>query len=457
MNTLEFTLSDKATMEELKNKHTDLEPQKAEQAALAELLAIKRKAKERKTSWTAAELLTTEFPPIKWIIPNLVTSGLTVLAGAPKLGKSWMALSWALGVSYGSYVMGKIPVQKAGVLYLALEDTPRRLQDRLRKLNASSLDNLHFITEWNKKPADLSAYLQQHPEIKLVIIDTWGRFARVSDYNDYGENTNKGAELKRIADDLDVALVVIHHARKSGKNDAGTDFQDSVLGSTGLVGAADSTILLRRGRGNRQAELLATGRDITEQELVLTFDENCGWTVEGNKTEILEGETQQLIHDWLKDNGGNGPKAVFTGLKEEGYEGTLSTVKVIMSRMAGSGKLERINGIYSIPYINPETTINPVNHVNQQDDSTGQRFTEFTGFTPVSEVLTDKPIETPSPEPVPEKPPEPPDMPPGFGGRYDYLYTELVNRGLSHTEADRQALELVNREYRAAEPKLEIW
>jgi hypothetical protein len=291
--------------------------------------------------------------------------------------------------------MGKIPVQRNGVLYLALEDTPRRLQERLRKLNASSIDSLHFITEWDKKPADLSDYLKQHPEIKFVIIDTWARFARVSDFNDYSESTNKGAELKRIADDLDVAIVVIHHARKGGKKDAGTDFQDAVLGSTGLVGAADATILLRRGRGNRQAELLATGRDISEQELVLTFDENCGWTVEGDKGEILEGETQQLIHDFLKDNGGNGPTAVFTGLKKEGYEGTISTVKVIMSRMADSGKLERINGVYSIPCINPKTTINPVNHVNQQDDFTGQRFTGFTRFTP---VLADKPIEIPSPE-----------------------------------------------------------
>jgi hypothetical protein len=299
--------------------------------------------------------------------------------------------------------MGKISVQKAEVLYLALEDTPRRLQDRLRKLNASSLDNLHFITEWNKKPDDLSAYLKQHPEIKFVIIDTWARFVWISDYNNYAENTKRGEELKRIADDLDVAIVIIHHARKGGKNDS-VDFQDSILGSTGLAGTADSTILLRRGRGNRQAELLATGRDITEQELVLAFDENCGWTVEGDKGEILEGETQQLIYDWLKDNGGNGPTAVFTGLKKEGYEGTISTVKVIMSRMAGSGKLDRNKGVYSITNINPEKTVNPVNLVNQQSESVEERFTGFTRFTP---TLADKPIENPSTEPG--------DSPPGKG------------------------------------------
>jgi RecA-family ATPase len=246
--TTDFTPADRDLLNELKKKYLDVPPETVEQKALHELLIIKRKAKERKTAWTATELLATEFPPIQWVIPDLIAPGLTVLAGAPKLGKSWMALSWALSVSSGGYALAKIPVQKMAVLYLALEDTPRRLKSRLQKLNATNRDNLHFVTEWNKKPSELSAYLTQYPEIRFVVVDTWGRFARVTDYNDYGESTGKAAELKKIADDFDVAVTVIHHARKGGKNDTG-DFQDSVLGSTGLAGAADSTILLRRGRG----------------------------------------------------------------------------------------------------------------------------------------------------------------------------------------------------------------
>jgi hypothetical protein len=306
-------------------------------------------AKERKVVWTAAELLATEFPPVQWIIPNLIAPGLTVLAGSPKLGKSFLALSWALSVSSGGYALGKVPTQKAAVLYLSLEDTPRRLQSRLQKLNAENLDNLHFITAWNKKPSDLFGYLQKHPEIRFCVIDTWGRFARVSDFNDYGENTNKAAELKKIADDLDVALLIIHHARKSGKNDSG-DFQDSILGSTGLAGAADSTIVLRRGRGNRQAELLATGRDISEQELVLNFSEDCGWTLVGNKSEIQETDARQAIFDWLNDNGPHTPKAIHKAMTEEGEQRSPVTVRRLLSNMVRDGILDNSKGIYSIKY-----------------------------------------------------------------------------------------------------------
>ena len=302
----------------------------------------------RKVSWTAAELLDAEFPEIRWVVPGLIPSGLSVLAGAPKLGKSWLALSLAIAAATGSFALGKIPVEKADVLYLALEDTGRRLQDRLRKLNATRFENLQFFTDWATGATGLAAYLGQYPDIRFVVVDTWAKFAKVRDQNDYIETTQRAAELKAIADELDIAILAIHHTRKNSK-DSGGDWVDAVLGSQGLSGAADSTIILRRRRGTNQAELLATGRDIEEQELVLSFDANCGgWTLEGNRREVQESQARQDILDWLKENGPHTPTQIHKKMADDGVERSLSTIKTLLGKMAKDGSITNNNGIYSV-------------------------------------------------------------------------------------------------------------
>ena len=178
----------------------------------------RRQAGQKKTEWTALELASAVFPPLVWIIPYILTFGLTVLAGAPKLGKSWLLLAWALAISCGGIVMGNLQCVKCGVLLLALEDTPRRLQERIRKLNMPCNENLHIFTEWTTGETGLVSFLKEHPEVKAVFIDTWGRFARLKDHNDYGENTNRAAILKQIADQFGVAIVVCHHCRKTLNN-----------------------------------------------------------------------------------------------------------------------------------------------------------------------------------------------------------------------------------------------
>src|SRR5262245_7794859 len=88
----------------------------------------------RKTYWTAADLLPTDFPPIKWAVENVIVEGLNLFAGPPKVGKSWAALGVAVAVASGGIAFSSIPVDEGDVLYLALEDTPRRLSDRLCKV-----------------------------------------------------------------------------------------------------------------------------------------------------------------------------------------------------------------------------------------------------------------------------------------------------------------------------------
>ncbi|GHT80896.1 hypothetical protein FACS1894130_12550 [Spirochaetia bacterium] len=373
------TDADKPLYDELVLKHRGDEAK-----ALAELLQLKKKAKEPKISWTAAELLTTDFPPIDWIIPDLIAPGLTMLVGQPKLGKSWMVLQWAIGVSCGGGILGKILVKKTDVLYLSLEDTGRRLAERLAILKSPKLENLTFFTQWATGIIGLDKYLEEHKGTRFVIIDTLQRFSKLDRGNDYDPTYNFNAALKTIADRHGVGLVEVHHTNKSAGNIPGGDWLNGVMGSQGYSGAADSTLLLRRGRGNRNAELLVTGRDVTENEFVLTLDLNCeGWVMEGRKNEVLEGQTQQLIHDWLKENGANGPSAIFKGLKENGYEGTLATIKTILTRMASAGKLTNTSGVYMPPtVVDPQKSVNHVNLVNHAGTvNHEERTTEFTGFT----------------------------------------------------------------------------
>ena len=89
---------------------------------------------EWRTTWTAAELLTVEFPPARFAVPGLIAEGANLLVGSPKLGKSWLALNLGVAIACGGCALGRVPVVAGDVLYLALEDSGRRLQSRLRQI-----------------------------------------------------------------------------------------------------------------------------------------------------------------------------------------------------------------------------------------------------------------------------------------------------------------------------------
>jgi hypothetical protein len=126
-------------------------------------------------SFSVKELLETTFAPVVWIIINLLTTGLTILAGAPKLGKSWLMLSIAVAVGIGGSVLGRYQVEARKVLCLFLEDTPKRLKNRLEKIAAKLTENVIIFNQWRSGAegiADLDAYLGENSDIRLVIIDT---------------------------------------------------------------------------------------------------------------------------------------------------------------------------------------------------------------------------------------------------------------------------------------------
>jgi replicative DNA helicase len=282
--------------------------------ALAEVTTARNEAGIK----TAAELLRASFPEICWIVPGLIGEGLTLICGAPKIGKSWFGLNLAIAATAGGGFLGTLKAEKTETLYMALEDTERRIHSRLKKLGAPETDNLKITTQWRDGYTGLEYYLKANSGIGLVIIDTLARFANIEDMNAYSMTTNAMARLKRIADDLNIAIILIHHAKKTGQQSSGGDWMESVLGSTGLTGATDSTIFITRNRTQKEtkntARLYATGRDSADIIYDLKLDLDCrGWAIsnspmpdsEDNQDESdPQGQPKKLItRDDINGNG----------------------------------------------------------------------------------------------------------------------------------------------------------
>lgn len=303
----------------------------------------------RRTSYTAAELLETEFPEPRYAVPGILAEGLNFEAGPPKMGKSWKALNIALAVAAGGHALGKIPVEQGEVLYLALEDPPRRLKERLRMIlrDEPAPVGLHFETSWRRLGAggeeDIRAWLEAHPDARLVVVDVFAKVRpQVSDRADrYAADYHSMEPLKEIADDFGIAVFVLHHTRKA----ASEDYVDAVSGTQGLAGAADAILVLRRARGQADAELHVTGRDVEEKSYALRFDPLVGsWTLLGDAAEYAIGETRRQILDVLRAHGALTPKGV-ADVSAVPHE----LAKKTLQRMLADGQVIAEDGRYSVP------------------------------------------------------------------------------------------------------------
>lgn len=219
----------------------------------------------------AVDLLKKDFPKINWRVQGLYGSGLNNLNATPKSGKSLYALQLALSVSAGLPFLG-LDTVKSKVLFLALEDSQRRIKDRLTRSSDIAIDkgNIFITTEW---PRGLSGIEKiesfiKHQNPGLIVIDTWGRFAGVENGNDYSQVTEVAGALQHIAHTHDVCIFAIHHTKKKAED----DYLLNSLGSTAFAAAADSVSNLSRARGETSGKLQVTGRDIEEKEILLNLD-----------------------------------------------------------------------------------------------------------------------------------------------------------------------------------------
>jgi hypothetical protein len=224
----------------------------------------------------AADLLALDLPPLRWIVPDLLPEGTTILAAPPKVGKSCLVYQVAVESAIGGELFGR-RVSPGSVLYLALEDGARRGQDRLRAaLEGRTMPRGRLEVRWGAPNIGagledlVSGWLDAHPDASMVAIDTLGRVRPRSDgrRNAYAVDVEDLAKLQNITRERSVALVVVHHARK----ETGDDFLASVSGSYGITGSADTIIAVRRARLESFGSILVTGRDVPDAELAARFD-----------------------------------------------------------------------------------------------------------------------------------------------------------------------------------------
>ena len=254
---------------------------------------------------TAEQLQSAPYSPVAFLVDELIPEGLHILAGAPKIGKSWLALWLCLCVSQGQPRWNFAEAQ-GEVLYLSLEDSYRRIQSRLFDLTEDAPPTLHFAimadTLKHGLEQQIEQFLTEHPATKLVVIDTLQRVRGTgSDSNLYANDYQDIGLLKRLADRRHIAILLIHHLRKLHDDDP----MNMISGSTGLSGAADSTFVLQKNsRLANIASLHCTGRDIADRTLKLEFgEEDHVWKLlEDSKTCSATSKisTLQLVHLFSK-------------------------------------------------------------------------------------------------------------------------------------------------------------
>lgn len=213
-----------------------------------------------------------DFPPLAWVVPDLLPEGFSLLVGGPKIGKSWLSLDVALAVATGGCALGNLPVASRPVLLLALEDGDRRLQDRARELLAGDPipAALHYMTRI--QPGTVVATIEEwldtlpngSPE-PLVVLDTLGKVMPMAapGESSYQRDYRVAGRLKHVCDSRPgMALVVLHHDRKAQAE----DFVDGVSGTNGIAGAADTILVISRPRNEDRGLFKVTGRDVVERE-----------------------------------------------------------------------------------------------------------------------------------------------------------------------------------------------
>ena len=226
----------------------------------------------------ANELMDMEFQPTGWLIEKLLGKGVYILAGASKIGKSWLVLWLADRVSKGEPVWD-FKTQQSGVLYVSLEDTAQRIQRRLSEVTGGEADGVWIATEAELLGSgfeqQLANFLAVHPGVGFVIIDTLQRIRQMrSEKYSYAGDYEVMTALKAIADRFNITILVVHHTRKEESEDA----FNMISGTNGLMGCADGAMVLQKqSRLSRSATLDVTGREVADLQLRLEFDDSKHW------------------------------------------------------------------------------------------------------------------------------------------------------------------------------------
>jgi hypothetical protein len=324
-------------------------------------------------------LMSEEFSEPRYAIPGLLPEGLCILAGRPKLGKSWLGLGLALSVASGTAALGSIEeVSEGDVLFMALEDGKRRLQRRLNELldGAPAPNLLSLTVEWPRFPeghAALEEWLIRHPNARLVVIDTFKRVRpeEKRGASVYGQDYDAVAPVSDLAHKYSVSIVIVMHTRKADAEDP----LDLISGSLGLSGAADGALVMKRQRGQSDALLSVIDRDAEESELALRWNiATGGWMLLGDAAEYKRSTQRNEVLALVHDLGNMTPRDVADHLDKP-----RGTIRSLMAEMARSGLLISAGGTYmaraprpvEVPSYTEGKQANIANRTNRPTGPTG--------------------------------------------------------------------------------------
>lgn len=266
-------------------------PEELKVAVAAAKREVRKVYKRGVASIAASDLQTAKIDPPEWLIPDVLPQGLAILCASSKVGKSWMAMQMCLAISRGKEFLDYASNQ-AGCLYLALEDGIFRLKDRLNKVldGGKAPSNFYLSIKANGLDGGLIKQLdeefEEHPDIKLIIIDTLQkvRGSAKKDEIAYATDYRELGALKEYADNKRICIFLVHHLRKMADEN---DVFNMISGSNGIMGVCDTIfIIYKKKRQDENAVLFMTGRDIRQQDVVVHFDETkYRWEMVGTAEE----------------------------------------------------------------------------------------------------------------------------------------------------------------------------
>ena len=225
-------------------------------------------------------LMDKRLPPTKFCVDTLLPQGLCILGGSPKVGKSWMVLDLCVRVAQGTPLWG-LQTSKGDVLYLCLEDSQRRIQERLNAITDSVPDGIYFATGCTSIEGGVCDWIRDfkrhHSLLSLVAIDTFQLIRTPTPEVSYGGDYTELRVLKELADELEICILLVHHLRKTNDRDP----FNKLSGSTGISGAVDAVFVLdKNARTERLATLYASGRDIRDRKMQLELEQDtCVWSL----------------------------------------------------------------------------------------------------------------------------------------------------------------------------------
>ena len=359
---------------------------------MAEAIKTGKEEKSKKKSLefiTGDKLQALELEGVEFIVDGFLPVGLNLIASPPKYGKSFWVLDLCLSVASGKNFLG-YKTNKSDCLYLALEDSYNRLQDRMNKvLNGDKapsgfISSIHASDLEHGLIEELDEFLKEKPDTKLIVIDTFQKIRSDGKRGQsaYSLDYQQAGLLKSFADSHKICVLLVHHTKKA--RDV-TDVFSNISGTNGIFGACDSVyVLSREERMDETTKLSITGRDIEMQELQLSFNkEKCKWHIVGTTEEM---ETEKARQEYER-NPIVGTIKKLLSIEPKGWSGTSSELLEQGKKLAGCYLADNANvlGKRLTALEKPLFEFDNILHGTSKNRSGGKKHTFHFGYNPFTD------------------------------------------------------------------------